>query len=195
MAMVGAVLRAPQVTLFPLSRHNSRLPQNEYEGSRRAAARATLPGLVRSRSHRQSIVDHHCLGIEGPHCKNAVAQLFRDLIHLVVGLVAFAHKDRKPHPIRRIDGMMFVVDQQKLFAWLRIRETHPARIPAIDGPAHSALSCKIDVRQGEKVSEILSWQPDDTKGHGNCPLQVKITFTPETDRSHPIPEHPVFPAT
>jgi len=83
--------------------------------------------------------------------------------------------------------MMFVIDQQQLLAWLRVRKTDPARIFAIDGPAHSALGRKIDVGQIEKVSEIFGWQPEDTKGHGVVPFGVKITFAAATDRSHPIP--------
>jgi hypothetical protein len=52
--------------------------------------------------------------------------------------------------------MMFVIDQQKLFAWLRVREANPARIFAIDCPAYSAVSRKIEVGQVEKVSEAGS---------------------------------------
>jgi len=137
----------------------------------------------------QSIIHHHCVRIERPHCKDAAAQLFRNLIHLVVGLIAFTHKDGKPHPIRRIDRMMFVIDQQKLLAWLRVREANPARIFAIDCPAHSALGRKIDVRQVEKVGKILSWQPGDSKGHGCCSFSGENHFAPATDRNHPIPEH------
>ena len=51
--------------------------------------------------------------------------------------------------------MMFVIDQQKLLAWLRVREANPARIFAIDCPAHSALSREVEIRQAEKVGEIF----------------------------------------
>jgi hypothetical protein len=64
--------------------------------------------------------------------------------------------------------MMFVIDQQKLFAGLRVREANSARILAVDSPAHCALSRKIDVRQIEKMIEFFSWQPEDTKGHPCC---------------------------
>jgi hypothetical protein len=52
--------------------------------------------------------------------------------------------------------MMFVVDQQELFARLRVGKADPARIFAVDCAANSALGRKIGVRQVEQVSEILS---------------------------------------
>jgi hypothetical protein len=85
--------------------------------------------------------------------------------------------------------MMFVIDQQKRFACLRVREANSARILAVGCPAHSTLSRKIEVRQVEKMSEFFSRQPEDTKVMDVAPFQVKITFAPATDRSHPIPEH------
>jgi hypothetical protein len=59
----------------------------------------------------QSVIDHHPPGIERPHGKPALAELFGNFIHPVAGLIAFAHEDRKPHPIRRVDGMALVIDQ------------------------------------------------------------------------------------
>ena len=55
--------------------------------------------------------------------------------------------------------MMFVIDQQKLLARLRVRETDPARIFAIDGAANAALGRKIGVGQLEKVSEFSAGKP------------------------------------
>src|SRR6185437_5863221 len=85
--------------------------------------------------------------------------------------------NRKPHPIGRVDGMVFIVDQQKLLTRLRIREADPARIFAVDCPANSALSRKLGVREREKVSEIVGRQPEDTKGHGVGPFLGENHFT------------------
>src|SRR5450755_1938900 len=87
-------------TLFPLSRHSSQLLQSEHAGSRRSTVRATFLRPVRSRCHRPIDYRPSFRLIERPHGKDAVAQLFRNLIHFIVGLIAFTHKNRKPHPIR-----------------------------------------------------------------------------------------------
>jgi hypothetical protein len=66
--------------------------------------------------------------------------------------------------------MMFVIDQQKLFARPRVREADPAGIFAVDCPAHATSSRKIEIRQIEKMREFFSWQPENAKGHGAGPF-------------------------
>src|ERR1700676_954318 len=119
--------------------------------------------------------EHHCIPVERTKGELAHAQLLRHLIDGIIGLLALADVDCKTHAVRRMDGMVLVIDEQKLVAFPRIRQTDAAgvaRCPAVGDSPDGSLERQLFVRQIEEMGELLGWQASDAEGHCHSSLVI-----------------------
>ncbi len=102
---------------------------------------------------------------EPAHGERASAQLVGHGINGVEGFFTLAYINRKPHPVRRLDGVVFVVDEDHLVAGRCVGEADAARGGPVGDFPDGAVRRKLRVRQREKMYELLGFEAADAKGH------------------------------